>query len=345
MGVFFQDLKFLCKKSKGKVAFPEIIDRRILQAINDMLREDTLDELVVLPPTGELLKLARDAACDDILAKKDKLFSIQEEQPDFEGQVFAFLKKNLKDKPWTEEALNELAANPLYQAGYLLAKGRVDCVLAGAIHASPDVIRAALRTIGKAQGVRAVSGSFLLERDEKVLLFADCGVNVDPSEDDLVTIASESVKLWQHMPPLARQEPKVAFLSFSTKGSAKHAHANKMIAATKKFQALYPDIPADGELQFDAAFDREIGERKAPGSAVVGSANIFIFPDLDAGNIAYKITQRLAGFAAYGPILQGLRLPYSDLSRGATVHDIVACTYINLLRARSFLQATSLRNA
>lgn len=331
MGFFFQDLKILCKTRRARVAFPEIKDRRVLQAVNEMFREGTLSELVLLSSLGEVLECARTFSCDKILAEERRLTSVFDERSGLKTEVLEFLRKRL-DKPWSEEALEEFAGNPLYQAGYLLSEKRVDCVLAGATFASSEVIRAALRSVGRREGVSAISGSFLMERDDTVFLFADCGVNIDPSVDDLVAIASESVALWKGLPPLAKREPKVAFLSFSTKGSAKHAFATKMIEATQKFHALYPEIAADGELQFDAAVDREIGERKAPGSLVVGNANIFIFPDLNAGNIAYKITQRLGGFAAYGPLLQGLRAPYSDLSRGATVHDIIACTYINILR-------------
>jgi phosphotransacetylase len=167
---------------------------------------------------------------------------------------------------------------------------------------------------------------------ESVYLYADCGVVIAPTDRQLLDIAETSVATWRRLVPDV--PPVVAFLSFSTVGSAKHEHQERMAEAAAAFKARCPDVESDGELQFDAAFDREIGAKKAPGSAVPGRANCFIFPTLDAGNIAYKITQRLAGFEAYGPILQGLAKPFSDLSRGSTDADILASAYVNLIRAR-----------
>jgi phosphotransacetylase len=167
---------------------------------------------------------------------------------------------------------------------------------------------------------------------EQVYLYADCGVVIAPTEKQLLDIASESVKTWNCVFP--EKAPVVAFLSFSTKGSAAHEQQEKMASVAAKFKELFPNIESDGEFQFDAAFDSVIGASKAPGSLIPGRANCFIFPDLNSGNIAYKITQRLAGFQAYGPILQGLAKPFCDLSRGSTVEDILASCYINLKKSR-----------
>ncbi|MEY4631485.1 MAG: phosphate acetyltransferase [Pseudomonadota bacterium] len=230
---------------------------------------------------------------------------------------------------------------PLYQAGALVRSGHATCALAGAASTTADVIRAALATVGLADGVRTASGSFIMERegsdDPQALLFADSGVVVEPDPDQLVDIAAASVSTWEALVPqcgftASGTEPVVAFLSFSTKGSAGHPSATRIAEAAAMFRKKFPHIRTDGELQFDAATVPGIAQRKCPSSPVAGQANILVFPDLNSGNIAYKITQRLAGFNACGPILQGLAQPYSDLSRGSTPHDIFLSALACLLR-------------
>jgi phosphate acetyltransferase len=164
----------------------------------------------------------------------------------------------------------------------------------------------------------------------EMLLFADCGVVIEPTVEQLVQIAHASVSTWTTLIP--HIPPKVAFLSFSSKGSARHKESEKVSAAAALFKERFPDVVSDGELQFDAAFVPKVARVKAPESPIAGQANCFIFPNLNAGNIAYKLVQRLAGYRAYGPILQGLAKPFSDLSRGASVQDLVTCTYINQAR-------------
>ncbi|MDQ3231161.1 MAG: phosphate acyltransferase, partial [Pseudobdellovibrionaceae bacterium] len=236
-------------------------------------------------------------------------------------------------------AASDLAAigpSPLDQSAYLLATGQVDAVVAGCVATTADVIRSALRGVGLAEGNKTVSGSFVMVRDrpdepKQHFMFADCGVVIDPTVAQLVDIARDTVATHQALFP--GEAPVVAFLSFSTKGSAQHPQSEKMAHAAAAFHARYPHILSDGELQFDAAFVPAVGQRKAPGSPAAGRANCFIFPDLNAGNIAYKITQRLAGFDAYGPILQGTAKPFSDLSRGASALDIAVSGLIAMLRA------------
>jgi phosphate acetyltransferase len=224
----------------------------------------------------------------------------------------------------------------LAHAAELLAAGQVDAVLGGNTATTADVIRAGIAGVGLAPGVRTVSGAFVMNKPgERVYLYADCGVVIAPTVKQLVDIAVESVRTWKLVMP--DEQPVLAFLSYSTKGSAQHESAVKMAEAAQIFAAQHAEAlgaVSDGELQFDAAFDPVIGSRKAPGSLVPGRANCFVFPDLGAGNIAYKITQRLGGYEAYGPILQGLSKPFSDLSRGSTVEDVLASAYVNLLRAR-----------
>ena len=261
------------------------------------------------------------------------------EYADIASKTEAHLRSHYaaKGKTLGDSQAQEQSGNALMQAGDLLFEGVLDVVLAGSISPTSDVIRAAISSVGLARGVRTVSGAFILDRpqeaDSRTFLYADCGVVIEPTAEQLCDIAWESVRTWQLVLP-HRGDPVVAFLSFSTKGSANHSAQEKMAKAAALFKERHPEILSDGELQFDAAFDPATGKAKAPGSLVPGNANIFIFPNLDSGNIAYKISQRLGGFRAYGPILQGLAKPFSDLSRGATVEDIVTSANINLLRSR-----------
>lgn len=335
MDQFLQGIKKSIKNRGARIAFPESTDLRILQAINQLLIEGYVSEILLFASRKEILHLAKNNSFGEIVSKQESLVCIDEDLSLSNEDLLLFLRERMSHKPVNDSALTEMAVSPLYRAGYLLAQGRVDCVLAGAVTETSHVIRAAIRTVGKADGVQTLSGSFLMQRKNEVYLFADCGVTIEPTLEELVDIAIESKNTWNSIPSLAKQELRMAFLSFSTKGSAKHRSCLKMEQAAQLVKLRDENILVDGELQFDAAFDLEVGERKAPGSPVAGRANVFIFPDLNAANIAYKITQRLGGFSAYGPLLQGLRKPYSDLSRGASVHDIVVCSYINLLRAQA----------
>lgn len=290
--------------SPGRVALPDSDDARILQVANQLLTEGSFKEVVLMGDREQLLRKAEAHSCS-LAAHADRLRFVA------------------ADKPETA----------LASAAELLRDGTIDAVVAGNKSTTAQVIRAGISGVGLAAGVRTVSGSFIMNKDgEAAYLYADCGVVISPTEKQLLDIATESVKTWQSVFPTV--PPVVAFLSFSTRGSAHHEAQEKMATVAAKFKELRPDIDSDGEFQFDAAFDAAIGSVKAPGSKVPGRANCFIFPDLNAGNIAYKITQRLAGFEAYGPILQGLAKPFCDLSRGSTIADILACCYINLRKAR-----------
>ncbi len=215
-----------------------------------------------------------------------------------------------------------LLAKPLYRAGAMLALGEADAMLAGAVSPSARVIEAALMTVGLREGVAAPSSFFLMQSAGRTLLFADCAVNVQPSAAVLAGIAVSSAASFRS---IAGEEPLVALLSFSTHGSAAHADAAKVRQALAIVRQTAPDVRIDGELQADAALSPEIAARKVRHeSPVAGHANVLVFPDLDAGNIAYKLVQQLAGGQAIGPILQGFARPVADLSRGATVDDIAA---------------------
>jgi phosphate acetyltransferase len=221
---------------------------------------------------------------------------------------------------------------PLYFAGLMLDTDRVRVVVGGNISSTGDVIRAAIYTVGVAPGISIVSSYFIMVlQDGRMLCFADCAVNPDPNEAQLADIAISSATNFQAVTGI---EPRVAMLSFSTRGSAEHPLVEKVQKATAILKQKAPQLSADGEMQADAALIASIGERKCKGSPVAGKANVLVFPDLNAGNIGYKLTERLAGAEAVGPIVQGLKKPYCDLSRGCSVDDIVNVGAICTLMAK-----------
>jgi len=216
-----------------------------------------------------------------------------------------------------------------YFGTMLVKMGKADCLLGGATYSTADTVRPALQLVKTKPGNKIVSSCFIMVRpaasgENEVLAMADCAINIAPNEDELVEIAVETAKCAK----IFGIEPKVAFLSYSTKGSGKGEDVDKMRNACAKAKEAMPDIPVDGEMQFDAAVSPTVGQLKFPGSAVAGYANTFIFPDINAGNIGYKIAQRLGGFDAYGPILLGLNAPINDLSRGCNAQEVYSMAII-----------------
>jgi phosphate acetyltransferase len=249
------------------------------------------------------------------------------------GKVAKFLRERRPDRIRDGVHALDVAAEPVNFGAALVALGEADGCVAGAVYPSGDVVRAALWAIGTAPGVSLVSSAFyMVMADDLVLTFTDCAVVPEPTPGQLAEIALAAAR---DRSRLVGDSPRVAFLSYSTKGSARGPHVARVQEAAAHFLQLAPHIVSDGELQADAALSPEVGERKAPGSAVAGRANVLVFPDLDSGNIGYKLVQRLGRAAAIGPILQGLARPMADLSRGASPDDIVEVTAMVALQSDS----------
>ena len=243
-----------------------------------------------------------------------------------------------KAKGMTEEKALATCKDTLYYAVMMIKNGAADGMVSGAIHSTGDTLRPALQVIKTAPGSKIVSSCFIMEvpnkqyGDDGVMIFADCAININPDAEELAAIAAASAATAKS---LAGIDPRIAMLSFSTKGSAKHELVDKVAQATEILKKNEPDLLVDGELQADAALVESVGQLKSPGSPVAGKANVLIFPDIQAGNIGYKLVQRLGGAEAIGPVCQGMARPVNDLSRGCSVEDIVSVVAVTAVQAQS----------
>ena len=310
MSTTIQQLREKAKRNPRRIVFPETHDPRVLNAAKQLA-----DHQLAIP----VLLERDDLASNSSLASFE---TVSTANKDIAERCANQLFENRKHKGLSREAAFEAIKDPLLFSALLVKIGFVDGGVAGSIAPTPSVIRAALYGIGAAPGRKTISSFFLMQlQSGRALTYADCGVVPDPTAEQLAEIAICAAE--SHL-RLTGESPKVALLSFSTKASAEHPRIDKVRSALKIAKTISSELCIDGELQFDAAFVPEIGQRKAPNSPVAGQANVFVFPDLDSGNIAYKITERLAGATALGPLIQGLEKPFMDLSRGCSKEDIVS---------------------
>ncbi|HOO83755.1 MAG TPA: phosphate acetyltransferase [Prolixibacteraceae bacterium] len=326
-----EKIKQNASKLNKRIVLPEGNEPRTLQAAAIILKEK-IAQLILLGNPTEVQQQAKALNADIGGA------TVIDPKTDARRDAYADLMVELrKSKGLTKaEALN-LLDDPLYFGPMMIKNGDADGELAGAINATGDVLRPAFQFVKTMPGCSVVSGAFLMFVNEKfghdgIMVFADCAVMPDPTAKQLAEIAVSSA---QTAKAIVGLEPRVAMLSFSTKGSAKHPMADKVIEATKIAQQMAPGLLIDGEMQLDAAIIEEVGKLKAPESKVAGKANILVFPSLEAGNIGYKLVQRLAGAEAIGPVLQGMAAPINDLSRGCSVTDIVNMVAVTANQAGS----------
>ena len=315
----FESLKFKIVRRHIKIVFPEATDPRILGAAS-RLRSEELVEPVLIGNPAEIEKAAEARGIN--IANFEIL---DPENYDRCEEIVEAIVERRNGKA-TKEQAEEILKDVNYFGTMLTYMGITEGMVSGAIHSTGDTVRPALQIIKTKPGVSRTSGAFLMVRgrDQEKYLFSDCAINVNPSAQELAEIAVDSAKTAE----LFDIDPKVAMLSFSTKGSAKAPEVDKVVEATKIAQELAPEYEIDGELQFDAAYISAVAQLKAPESEVAGKATVFVFPDLQSGNIGYKIAQRFGNFEAIGPILQGLNKPISDLSRGSNEEDVYKLSII-----------------
>lgn len=316
-----ETIKENARKQPKRIVLPEGTEERTLKAANEVIREGIAEPILIGNPK-EIEKLAVSHGLEYITSA-----TIIDPENNEKAGLYSDLMVELRShKGMTKEKALELIKDPLFLATLMIKNGDADGEVAGAMNATGDVLRPAFQYVKTLPGISVVSGAFIMILPEKtfgengMLIFADCAVHPDPDENQLAEIAVATARTAK---AIAKIEPKVAMLSFSTKGSAKHEMVDKVVNATKIAREMDPDLQIDGELQVDAAIVEAVGAKKAPGSDIAGKANVLVFPSLEAGNIGYKLVQRMANAEAVGPILQGMAAPINDLSRGCSVEDII----------------------
>ncbi len=330
MSSFIGRIKERARADKKKIVLPESMDRRTFEAAAQILAEDIADIIIIGTPE----EVEENSKGLDI-SKATIINPYTYEKTEEYLNLFVELRKS---KGLTyEDAKKQALGDYMYYACLMVKAGDADGVVSGACHSTANTLRPSLQIIKTKPGVKLVSAFFLMVVPDceyganGTFIFADSGLEQNPDPEKLAAIAACSAESFEL---LVEKEAMVAMLSHSTKGSAKHADVDKVVEATAIVKANNPDIKVDGELQLDAAIVPSVGESKAPGSPVAGKANVLVFPDLDAGNIGYKLVQRLAKAEAYGPVTQGIAMPINDLSRGCSAEDIVGVVAITCVQAQ-----------
>lgn len=321
MSNLFENMKTQVRQHNLSIVFPEGSDERIINAAIQLAEEGLLKPIIIAKAEQLPEQLIK-------LSEESKVIVRHPESDDtFEELVQALVDR--RNGKTTEEEARQWLLDENYYGTMLVYRGEADGLVSGAAHSTADTVRPALQIIKTKPGIKKTSGAFIMVKDTTQLVFADCAINIAPTSEDLAETAVASAETARAF----GMEPAVAMLSFSTKGSAKAPEADKVIEATKLAREKAPDLLIDGELQFDAAYVAEVGAKKAPNSPIKGSANVFVFPSLEAGNIGYKMVQRLGGFDAVGPILQGLNKPVNDLSRGCSTEDVYNLALITAMQS------------
>ncbi|WP_017471075.1 phosphate acetyltransferase [Amphibacillus jilinensis] len=322
MSNLFDTLKGRLAGNAKRIVFPEGSDQRILEATSRLAEDGFIQPVLV----GKKEELEQNAA--ELNLNLGKVECVDPESyPEFDGMVEQFVERR-KGKATPEKA-RQLLLDENYFGTMLVYMGKADGLVSGAAHSTADTVRPALQIIKTKPGIKKTSGVFIMVREDERYVFADCAININPDSQDLAEIALASAET----AALFDIDPRVAMLSFSTKGSANSEETDKVAEAVKIAKEMKPSLTLDGEFQFDAAFVPSVAEKKAPNADIKGDANVFVFPGLEAGNIGYKIAQRLGNFDAVGPILQGLNQPVNDLSRGCNADDVYKLAIITAAQA------------
>ena len=319
-----QEMREKAKQKKRRIVLPESHDERVLKA-SEILVSESIAEVVII---GNENKIKEDAS--KLSVNLNGVEIIDPQTSELTNEFAETFYESRKHKGITLEFAKEQIKKDLFFGAMMVREGKADGSVAGSTAATGDVLKAAFQCVGMPKGISIVSSLFLMIFPDKTYSYADCAVVPNPDAAQLADIAISTA---DNHKKLTGEEPNVAMLSFSTMGSAKHENVDKVVEATRIAKEKRPDLNIDGEIQFDAATIESIGKKKAPNSTVAGKANVLVFPTLDAGNIAYKIAQRLGGAEAVGPVVQGLKKPLFDLSRGCSVDDIVNTSVLASLMA------------